>query len=192
MPLASVKVRPFDIENAQAALDGVRNGFPRAYSRALNTASAGTRTDMVAVARDDYRYKAAAVRARIIVKRANFSDLNSWVRSRGSGVLLSDFLGTRQIASGLSVDVKASTGRQLIRHAFLNQARSTGKIVSMWRSVGLDGRRSPRYPVEALYGPHPEVVYNTEENWTKLREQADNRLIVAFSHQVDTVLRQYA
>lgn len=187
---AQVGVSLEDIEAAREALEGIRNGFVRAYARALNTASEGVRTDMVAMARDSYTFRADAVRARIQINRASWSNLTASVESRGGAVHLTDFLGTRQISTGLSVDIKRSTGRQYIRHAFKNFARS-GKELALRRQV-IDGRRVARYPVEALYGPHPEVVYNTPENWDTLEDQADSRLEAAFAHEVDGVLRQYS
>lgn len=187
---AQIGVSLEDIEAARAALEGIRNGFVRAYARALNTASDGVRTDMVAMARDSYTFRADAVRARIQINRATWANLTASVVSRGPAVHLTEFLGTRQISTGLSVDIKRSTGRQYITHAFLNTARS-GRLLALRRRV-IDGRRVGRYPVEALYGPHPEVVYNTPENWDTLEDQADERLAAAFANEVDGVLRQYA
>lgn len=191
MAYAKLRLDKADVEDAKAMLSGVQNGFVRAYARALNRSVTGVQTDMVSMARDDYAYKVAAVRARMWKTRATWSRLTASVRSRGAGVLLSDFLGTRQISTGLSVDVKRSTGRQGIKHGFLNKSPKSAKLLSLRREV-VDGRRSARYPIEALYGPHPEVVWNTEENWDKLQDQADERLVVAFSHEVDYVMSQYA
>lgn len=187
---ARVGVSLADIDAARETLAGIENGFVRAYARALNTAGDGVRTDMVAMARDAYTFRADAVRSRIQVNRATWSNLTASVESRGTGVHLTEFLGTRQISTGLSVDVKRSTGRQYITHAFLNTARS-GRLLALRRLV-IDGRRVARYPIEALYGPHPEVVYNTPENWDTLEDQADERLTAAFTEEVDAVLRQYS
>jgi hypothetical protein len=189
MRQATLKVDTKDLEDARAMLANIENGFVRAYTRALNTTVEGVRTDMVAMARDEYTFKADAVRARTAIEKASFTRLQANVKSTGQGVPLSDFLGTRQILTGLSVDIKRDTGRQQIKHAFLNEVGS-GKILAFRREV-IDGKRVGRYPIEALYGPHPEVVYNTPENWEKLQGQADERLKANFIDEVDGVLRQY-
>ncbi len=191
MTVVSIGLDEAAIRDALETLSRIENGFVRAYARALNKTAAGTRSDMVKLAREDYKYKAAAVRARTSVYKATWSDLQSSVKSTGGGGLLSDFAGTRQTKTGLSVNIKKSTGLQRIRHAFLNKARSTGKVISMWRKRMDDGRLSARYPVEALYGPHPELIYNTPENWEKLSSQASDRLSAVFASEVDGVLRQF-
>jgi hypothetical protein len=186
----TARISTEDIANAKTILEDIKNGFERAYARALNTTLTGVRTDLVAMARDDYAFRADAVRSRITLNNATFSDLNASIVSRGDGVLLSDFVGTRQISTGLSVNVKRSTGRQYITHGFLNQTRS-GKIVAMRRQV-IDGQRVRRYPVQSLYGPHPEIVWNVEENWAKLEVLAGERLDANFEHEVDYVLERYS
>jgi len=142
------------------------------------------------MAQDDYSYKVSAVKARMTVKRAVWSDLTSFIKSRGAGIHLSDFVGTRQTSTGLTVNVKKSTGLQRIRHAFLNRVQS-GKIIAFWRAEAGPGRLVARYPIEALYGPHPEIVWNTDENWGTLQDRTDKRLPAVFAYEVDGVLRQY-
>lgn len=188
--LARIRVNKDDVKSAKAMLSGIQSGFPRAYARALNKTTAGVRTDMVTLARDEYTFKAKAVRERITIKKATFSNLESSTTSKGKGVLLTDFTGTRQTKKGLSVNVKKSTGRQILEHAFKNAAPS-GKMISMWRSVE-SGKRVGRYPVEAIYGPHPETIYNTPENWATLEGKASDRLVENFEHEVDYVLSRYA
>ena len=190
MPEIRVLQTKQDIDQARADLAHIKDGFLRAYARALNKSAEGTQTEMVRMAREEYAFKADAVRKRMWLTRATWTRLNSSIRSKGSGVLLSDFMGTRQVQAGLSVNVKVSTGRQAIKHAVLNRSRKTGKILSLRRRV-IDGVRVGRLPIEGLYGPHPEVVWNTAPNWGKLAGEADGRLAAAFAHEVDYVLQQY-
>ena len=189
--MISVKLDAAQVLGAVEALQGIDNGFVRAYARALNYCVEQTQGDMVSMATEEYSFKVAAVKARMATKRAVWSDLTAAVKSKGQGVLLSDFVGTRQTKTGLTVNVKLATGLQYIRHGFLNRAKSTGKIIAMRRRVGASGVRAARYPVEALYGPHPEVVWNTDDNWSTLQDRADKRLPAVFSSEVDGVLRQY-
>lgn len=214
MPSINIGHTKEQIDQAVKDLEGIKNGFVRAYSNALNKAATGTQTDMVAMARDDYTYKADAVRARTEVVKASWTKLSSLVRSRGKGVPLTDFLGTRQTSTGLTVMIRRSTGLKQIRHAFIKAGRHSGKMLAFWRA-GIFDRLTPgtkayvdlqeatykgeiarsglvwRYPIIALYGPHPELVYNTPENWQKLKGYASERMDVAFAHEIDYVLQQY-
>jgi len=213
MPSISIAETRPQIDQAIRDLEGIKNGFERAYASALNKAAEGTRTDMVTLARDEYTYKVDAVRARTSVSKATWTSLTSSVTSKGKGVPLTEFLGTRQTSSGLSVTIRRAAGVSAIRHAFLQTVRS-GKKLAFWRA-GIFDKLAPgsagfaqlkeaiaaghisrsglvwRYPITALYGPHPELVYNTPENWNKLQGWAKERLDVDFAHEIDYVLMQY-
>jgi len=188
---SKIKLNQADLLRAKATLIGIKDGFPRAFSRALNRAADGVKTDMVALSREKYNYKAAVVRKRITVKRATYSNLEAKTISVGPRVHLTDMLGTRQITTGLSVDVKKSTGRQKIKHGFKNKAQKSKKILA-YRRVKTGGTRAGRYPIEALYAPHPEQVYNTRENWDRLKAQASERLDKNIKHETDAVLKDLA
>lgn len=213
MTHVNVRLTPGEIDEAKDMLASVKNGFVRCWARALNKAATGTRTDMVDMARQDYNYKAAAVRARTWISRASWSKLTSRIDSKGAGIHLTDMLGTRQISMGLSVNIKKSTGRQRLKHGFIAPGRSSGKLLAYWRARPGDdlystgqrqlseairqGHVGPsglvwRKPITALYAPHPEVIWNTNENWETLRGQADDRLTAAFKHEIDYVMDQYS
>lgn len=214
MPSINIGQTKEQIDQMVRDLDGIKNGFVRAYSAALNKAAAGTQTDMIAMARDDYTYKADAVRSRTEVEKSTWTKLSSLVRSRGKGVPLTDFIGTRQTSTGLTVMIRRSTGLKQIRHAFIAPGKHSGKMLAFWRAAVFD-KLTPgtaayaslqksiseghiarsglvwRTPIIALYGPHPELVYNTPENWAKLQGYASERMDVAFAHEIDYVLSQY-
>ena len=78
----------------------------------------------------------------------------------------------------------------MIKHAFINTPPQSNKKLSLRRRV-VDGQRVGRYPIDALYGPHPEVVYNTPENWSRLEDEADERLTLNFTRETDYVLERY-
>jgi hypothetical protein len=207
--MASINVRldKADVDAAYTMLEGIKNGFPRAYARALNTTSDGMKTDMVAMARDDYTFKADAVRSRITINRATWSELTASVRSTGKEMHLTDFLSTNQTQKGVTVNIKTSTGRQLVPRTFIAAARNSGKKMVLRRPGNprgqyqvLYGRYGPpgsggkflsKATLDVFYGPHPEIVWNAEHNWEKLSDQASERLKVNFAHEVDYVLQQY-
>ena len=214
MPKIVIKRTQEEIDQAKAMLAEIQDGFVRAYSRALNKSVDGTQTDMVKIAREDYTFKVDAVQKRMWTNKSTWTNLRASVHSKGGPVHLTDFLGTKQISTGLSVNVKRATGIQHILHGFIQKGRSSGKLIAFRRGkVGevyppgsayavqmsqsiQAGHITPegrvyRKPMVALYGPHPEVTWNTDDNWDRLSRWADERMTAAFEHEVDYVLQQY-
>jgi hypothetical protein len=187
----NIKVNPEDLERAQRDLAGIKNGLPRAFARALNKTTTGVKTDMVALIRNDYNYKAETVRARFSVIPAYWDDLSARVISTGTQVHLTDVAGTRQTAKGVSVNVQKATGRQLIPRAFIRPGQYSGKMM-VFRRAEIGGKMVPRSPIGARMAPHPEVIYNTPQNWATIAEKAQARLDTNFAHEVDVVLRGIA
>jgi len=187
---AQVNLNKTDVIKAKALLIGIKNGFPKAMARAINNAASGSQRDMINLARDRYNYKVAALRSRIKINRATWSKLSGSVVSTGKGVHLSEILGTRQTAQGVSVDVKKSTGRRIIPQAFKSTGRyGTNQVIYIRERSGIG--RVPRTPTDAIYAPHPETVYNTDENWNRLQLQAKTRLDEEIGKQIDTALKGY-
>lgn len=181
-----------DVTRARLMLSGVRNGFPKAFYRTLNKTAAGTKTDLVNLVRRDYNYKATVLRKRITVyKCPSYKTLKAETRSVGPGIHLTDIAGTRQTTRGITVDVKKSTGRKLIPRAFIAPGRFSRKKIGFIRETEA-GRMVPRTPISPLYASHPEVIYNTRENWARIEKQSGKRLDENFSHEVQVILKGIA
>jgi hypothetical protein len=186
-----IRLDKSDLNRAKRMLADCKNGFPKAFSRALNKTTTGTRTDMVDLVRSDYNYKATAIRKRISVQKSTQAVLSAAVRSSGGSVHLTDIATTRQTKKGVTVNVKKSTGRQLIPRAFIRPAKRSGKKI-VFRRQEQNGRMVGRLPIEARYASHPEIIYNTPENWNKLEKSSGARLNKNFAHEVDVILKGIA
>jgi hypothetical protein len=188
----TIRFEKKDLEDVKKLLADVKNGFPKAFSRALNKSATGTRTDMVNLARREYNYRAAYVRDRTSVNKATYSRLTASVESVGPGVHLTDMLGTRALKKkGVSVNVKKSTGKEVLSHAFIAHGRNSGKEIVFERALE-NGTPVGRYDIVALYAPHPELVYNSKDNWAELNAGARKRLDVNLDHEVDVILKGIA
>ena len=179
------------VNAAKSTLDGIKGGLPRATARALNDTFTGVRTDMVALIRAKYNHKATDLRARISIVKASANSLAGLVQSKGRAYHLTDVATTTQTKKGVTVNVKKSTGRKLIPSAFINVGKKSGKKI-VFRRVEHGGKMVGRYPIEAKYAPHPEIIYNTPENWLELQEKAKVRLDKNFTHEVDAIINGYA
>lgn len=203
-----IKLNKSSLSEAKLMLYGVKDGFPKAFSRALNKTANSTQTEMVKLVRRDYNYKAAAVRARISVNKATYANLSASVKSTGDSVHLTDITGTRQTKKGVSVNVKKSTGIKLIPRAFKAAGQRSGKDIIFRRPgnprgqheklhgrygpPGSGGKSGSRARLDTFSAPHPEIVYNTPENWAQLQKTAGEKLNTNFAHEVDVVLKGIA
>lgn len=187
-----IRLDEASLREAEHMLDGIKGGMDLVRMRAINKTATGVRTDMVTLIRTEYNYKAAAIRKRISIKKATKTSLGASVESKGTQVHLTDVAGTRQTKKGVSVDVKKSTGRHVIPHAFINTVPGGKKIVMIRkRDASRESGYVARYPVEDRRASHPEVVYNTDENWKTLSGKANERLQKNFEHEVDYLLSEY-
>lgn len=180
------------IRQVQRDLLGLENGFPKAFKRALDNTAKNAVTEMVADIRSKYNYKATALRKRMAVfKCPSYKTLKAKTRSTGPGIHLTDISYTRQTKKGVTVNVKKSTGRLLIPHAFISPGRSSDKLIVFIREME-GGRRVARLPISPIFAAHPEVVYNVKENYVQIQTAISKRLDENIRHEADVVLRGIA
>jgi len=180
-----------DLSAAQDRLQKLSKKTPYVAVRAVNKAMTGVKTDMVKVARADYNYKSTALRKRIKVQKANIANISGFVQSKGGQVHLTDVAGTRETKKGVSVNVKKSTGRQIIEKAFIAHGKNSGKEIVFQRKTK-NGVMVPRYPIKAISTAHPEIIYNTNEVWKKLAGSISERLNKNINREIDAEYRKQA
>ena len=210
----NISVDRSDLREVIRALDGIRNGAPRALKGAVNRTLQGVKTSM---ARETSKVLALPQR-RIkkdihIAKRASTSDFSGRVTSKGQPVSLHSF-GAREKKRGVSVKVLKSEGRKTIEGAFIFMAKYTEKktgkkkinLMVGWRektaeNAGQIGskKRKPwmeyaalppryRYPVEALHGPRIQDITSRPEVIGAVEEAGRERLKKELASQVDRLL----
>ena len=192
----------------QLMLYGMNNGFPRAFSRALNRTTSMTKTGMIKLARRDYNYKAGAIRKRIDVKKSTYKQLSASVKSSGRHLNMVDITGTRKTNKGLSVNVKKATGIKLLPRVFKAPGKHSGKEIALRRPgnprgqhkvlyarygpPGSGGKPGSKARLDSFYPPHPELIFRTDENWAELQKTADQTLRSRLEHEMDAILKGYA
>lgn len=190
--MESISIDSADIERAKDDLNRLTNEMPHVAVRALNKAMTGVKTDMVAIIRERYNYKAAALRKRISITKANRQNIRGIVQSKGGAVHLTDIAGTRQTKKGITVDVRKDTGRQLIPRAFLQM--SGGKKIAYRRVGDPPGQIAKlvgRYPIQAITTAHPEVLYNAPDNWARVSQASADRLDTNIQREIDAEFRKH-
>jgi hypothetical protein len=183
-----------DLDEARAAINALMDAFPNAGVRAINTAMTGIKTDMKKVIRAAYNIPAGVLQKRLHVDRASRQNFRGSIISKGRGIHLTDIPYTRDLRKsrkGVSVNVKKSTGVQRIPKAFIAPGKKSGKLIVLHRKKGAGpGGLVPRTPLEARMAPHPEILYNTPENWRKISALASERIIKAAERELDAELRR--
>jgi len=178
-----------DLAQAQRDLQRLSYEMPAVAVRALNKAMAGTKTDMKAIVRADYNYKASTLDKRMSISKAKRASIQGHIQSKGGRVHLTDIAGTRQTKKGVTVNVRKSTGRQLIPRAFINVGRNSGKKL-VFRRAEEGGQMVARYPIEVRDTAHPEVIYNAPHNWAKIQTKAAERIDTNVAREIDAEFRK--
>lgn len=185
----ATQINVHDLDRARNDLAGLSREMPHVAARAINKAMTGTKTDMKRLVREEYNYKAATLDKRMTATKATKANLTGIIVSKGGAVHLTDIAGTTQNRSGVSVNVKKSTGRRLIPRAFIATGRNSGKRI-VFRRQEQGGRMVGRYPIEAKYTAHPEVVYNAPPNWARIQAMAADRLDTNIQREIDAEFRR--
>jgi len=178
-----------DLERVKDDLADLSREMPHVAVRAINKALTGVKTDMKKLVREEYNYKAATLDKRMTATKATRANLTGVIVSKGGAVHLTDIAETRQTKAGVSVDVRKSTGRQLIPRAFIATGRNSGKKIVFRRKVE-GGRMVGRYPIEARYTAHPEVIYNAPHNWARIQVAAADRLDTNIQREIAAEFRR--
>jgi hypothetical protein len=193
-----------DLEKVKGDLQDLSREMPHVAVRAINKALVGVKTDMKKLVREEYNYKTGALDKRMTSTTATRNNITGIIVSKGGAVHLTDIAGTSQPAAktakgrdskafgagkGVVVNVRKDTGKKIIPRAFIAKGRNSGKEI-VFRRKSEGGRMVPRYPIEAKYTAHPEVIYNAPRNWARIQVMAATRLDDNIKREVDAELRR--
>ena len=203
-----------DLKRAQQDLAALAYEMPNVAIRVINTSMTGVKTDAKGVIRAEYNIKAGSIDKRFTVAKANRSNMNGYLQSKGGLIsLAADISPAARMplrgagaGAGVVVNVKKSTGQQTIPRAFIAAGRNSGKLIVLRRPgkprgqiENLYGRYGPpgsagkvgsKATLDAFYGPHPEVLYNAPENWAKIQTAAAKRIDTNIKREVDAEFRR--
>lgn len=202
----SAKLDPADVRDVRLLLRGLQDEAPKILSRALNKTVTKARTESSKAIRGDVRLKAAYVRQRLSVRKANPRNLSAKIMTPSRGLLLSRFSTNSQIASpniswikapdepprGIRVKVKPSGGTQTIsgdsetkgKPFYLALKNGRLAIAARRKTVGPRGGK-----IKVFYGPSLSQVFKTllPDLQEPLAEYQEEQV----SKQIDAVLRGY-
>lgn len=170
------------VSEIEKALSGVKNGAPKAMSRAINRTVSFGKTRISKVTREEYTIRAGDIKRASSTYKANASNLRGEIRFKGRPKQLRDF-ARRVNRKGLRVSVKRSTGFKRIPTAFIRTINNGPAIL---RRVG-----SKRYPLEVLHGPSvPQMVGNVNVT-PKVEKDIEAKLSERLDHEMNALLKGY-
>lgn len=154
----------------------------RGINRSLNLAANSTGALASKEIRSELNLKPRELqRGRLIkVKRASGNVSEARVTISGARQPLTQFVGTRQTATGLSVRVFKSSSRKILKGRFVYGR--AGRLAAERQTVG--GKRVPRGPVSLLFGPGASQFASKPEVMGKLEAHARERFALEFERDV--------
>ena len=171
------------MEMAQAMLSGIKNGFPKAVSRAINRTATTTNVQASKLIKKEYTIKGGT---KGTVTKATTGMLAGNINFKGRPRLLRNFsMGITK--KGITARVKRSSGRRLIPRTFIRPLVGSNVPGVLQRKKG-----AARYPIEVLHGPSlPQMAGNVNvqpEVEKFIQKKMDERL----NHEVDALLKGFA
>jgi len=176
-----VHINSEQLNSVKLALTGIKNGYPKVMTRALNKTISGVRTDESKEVRADLNLKSAYVNAAITTQKASWTNLTARTDAKSKPVGLINFSGTKQNAKGVSVKVKKKNRRSTLKHAFIQTAKNAKNV--FWR----EGK--PRYPIDRLTGPRITDILAKKEIIGRVEDKAGVRLKTNIDYELTRVLK---
>ncbi len=133
MGILAVNISETDRVKVMNLLSGVKNGPQRVFVRSLNKTLTGVRTDASAQIRTELNATKKAVDATFKIQKATAGNMTAAISSTGKPLPLSEFTGTRQTKTGVSVLIKKGRKRETIPGTFIAKMKN-GREGVFWRT----------------------------------------------------------
>jgi len=130
MTALSIKLDPMDIAKVKLILGAFENAGDTVIKQAVNKTLTGVRTDVTNEVAKVITPTKTKIRATVTVNKMTAGDGNAFVKCVGGPLNLINFKA-RQTKNGVTVQVKKSAGRKLVKHAYITTMKNGNKLVMM-------------------------------------------------------------
>jgi hypothetical protein len=138
----NVRINPRDIEEIKQMMKKLSGAeLVKAQVRGINKTADGVKTDGVKMLTGYYALKASDIRASWKIRKAAFKSPTAAVSSKGTFIRLIKY-GAKQTNEGVSVRVLKSSGRKIVKHAYIGKVRSDQKSEQVYRRKYHDENRA--------------------------------------------------
>ena len=145
-----------------------------ALRRSLNKVAQQAKTHVIRQTGRELALPQKKIRERVTIQKARNDNLEAVVRVSRQAVRLFEYK-PRQLRRGISIRVKKTGGRKVLRHAFIAAMRS-GHTGVFTRAPGV-----ARLPIRELFGP--AVIEVARDHIESATEKAQDKLPEVFEHE---------
>lgn len=206
----SINIDTSALEQVHDLVRGIQDGYKKVLVGAINTTATTVKVQAAARIGNELNLKAARIKQDFTIDKANYTKLTGSVRATGEPVGLVNF-AAKQTQKGVTVKVLKSSGRSLLRHAYIAKGKG-GKDHVWWRSTPRNqlptpkrfpvGKIAPKVPwpkfgakytgpIERLTGPRVEDIYAKDSVLEPIETQAAHLFVQNVGKKTDEVLRRF-
>jgi hypothetical protein len=183
LPEIQFSINRKQLREAERLLLDVKGAYPKVLKRAIKRSLQSGRTDISKAVRNEIVLHKRDVDARIALKfidRGNVHSTGVITISRKPVTLR--LYGAVQRRAGVSVKVRKSEGRKILKHTFMHKSRTGRETVNERQfKSGVGGKRVGRLLIEPRYGPTVHGVFESNP----LGARAVRDLGVVFERRLD-------
>ena len=152
MTALKLEMNALDVAKVKLMLGAWSPAAGRVIQQSINRTLTGVRTDAVNEMAKVVTATKTTLRGTIKVKKMTAKDGNAYIKCKGKALDLSYFKA-RKTKKGITVQVLKTSGRSLIKHAFIvevkNRKAGTTHNAAAWRKKE-NGKMVPRYQMKGL------------------------------------------
>ena len=195
-----IQIDESQLRDVQTMMTGIKDGYPKVLTRAVNKTLTGVRTDATGEISKELNLTKTRIRKDFKITKMTWTKLKAKIDSTGKPLGLADFTGTKPRAKGVSVKVKKTGTRSIIAHAFMTKGRGGVKDIvgrrkykgdRVKKRIGFAYAALPlkyRYDVEWLTGPRIQDIFDEPKVMKPVMKMADDRLAVNLQRELNREL----
>ena len=200
MSAFSIQINQEDMKAVRGMLDGIEKSISLVTMRSINKTLTGVKTDASSAIREKLNVKKSAVDETFKITKATTLNLAAKFQSTGKPLSLTDFIGTRQVQNGVSVQVRKDKSRTILQRGFIATMKSGHEGV-FWRDWQWHNKPSAklnrfipyarlpkiyRLPIQEGYAPRvPDYLGDKGPIMKTVLTKANERLHNNLEHELD-------
>jgi hypothetical protein len=152
----SIQINQDDMKAVRVMLDGIEKSIALVTMRSVNKTLTGVKTDASSAIREKLNVKKSAVDETFKITKATTLNLTAKFQSTGKPLALTDFIGTRQVQKGVSVQVRKDKSRTILQRGFIATMKSGHEGV-FWREWQWHNKPSAKLNQFIPYARLPKI-----------------------------------
>lgn len=208
----AVEIDQAMLDGVQSAMQGIKDGYPKVLVTSINKTLTTVNTQAAARVGNELNLKASRIKEDFTLIKASYSKPSGSFVAKGEPIGLVQF-GANQTQKGVSVKVKRSGSRSLLKHAYIAKGKGDTTKQHVWWRKGRTSAPAPkrfaigkkvtlpggdralpkkyRIPLERKTGPRIEDILDDNHIFDPLTIQANHVFLQNVEKQIDDVLRRY-